>query len=1237
MTSKNDIEDGEKTGGSEKLRQSARLQTRESARLSFPFSEPLACEIRDFSESGLQLAGIGQAVPQPPGGHREGSTTRVEIEFPLNQDGSGQYKLQGDLVRSTDSGLGLKLDNMSDEAYQALVHARANIGKADTPAGELLPEEHQAMVRDCMHLFHLFLERVWKDFLGGISVRIAERDTATLRLSEHSRYLGALAYLVKQGPDLGRSLYANVVKQMHRMAEPKKELELLPGDSPQLAIVDDHSFDDWLNIAHIFQRIEADNREAMFLFSRCFSRLTPVPIDRHNDPFGPEVVCVAFQDCIRDLDVSNEMRGHIYKGFGEALAPRYPALYDQLNLLLAPLKPSKVERQEAAPPAPAGKPEETKPADIAEQINKLAEIAERLFAFTPGARTQNPDAAPRSQPEGLPLADAATLHTLTQALAQIAGQHPAAAATPDAPALEELLDRIPAGPNLTHQVAALLRQADASGLNPGQRDALGMAASLMSQAMAGHGEQSDLDALLKKLEKPLYELVLRGEDPLNQAEHPLRRLLNLVDRFAIVTDDRGRFTDRELGDLLATIIDQAAATSDDFDKACIALERLLKFPSQYHRQRVSSHQEAFESQETLRAAKLAVARMLDQRLSGRAVPRLALTLLDLGLRQHLVLQSLRGNGEECRATLGLLDVLLDREQPPTENLAHDIEDRLCRVNADRHRIEAGLAELRTFLDRNVIDAVSLPDHWFVTETGLARPDGEAAGDIPSQLGEWWDIDLDGLGVPMQLIWISEPGDAFGFVNRSATRKLQLTRIELAKRLADDTMHRGEDRDQPLLERSENGTVDNLYRRLAHRAHHDPLTGLLNLKGFMFTLARQPHRSAKGHVVGMLEFTPYRAILDTCGIEAGERLTRELAEVAQHRIGSGGTLATIGDGRLGLLLPDIDLTGARRVAFGITHSLREFQFQHGSANYLFEVRIGLTGLTSGSTDAAEAIRRATAASIAAAHDNESVQVYEDSGAHLLEQESLHAWGQRIDSLLGGDTLFLRCQQVVPLKPEVTEPPYYEILLGVRDDAGAVVSPQPFVEAVEFWKRSQDLDIWVIEKTFAWIRANSALFAGMGGFSINLSTQSMSNEAVLATLHRHLGQGDLPAGKIIFEITETATVGNYDAAREFIRQVRRHGCRFSIDDFGSGNASYGYLRNLRTDALKIDGAYVKDMADDPDLQAMVKSMNDIGHSLGMKTVAEYVATPEILALVRTMGIDYGQGFEIAKPIPIDELRP
>lgn len=1239
------------TAGGDQLRQSVRLKTRETARLSFSTDQPFLCEIQDFSEQGLQLVGLDQGADNTPSSR----ATRVEIEFPLNEHGVGQHRLQGALVRSSDSGLGLKLDSMTDEAYQALVQARGNI--KDANAAGLGPDEHQAIVRDCIHLFHVFLDKAWRDFLDGIALKVAERDTATLNLPDHSRYLAGLAHLLNHGQEIGRALYAGVVRQMHRMAEPKKDLELQPSEPSALSIVDEYRFEDWLNIAHVYNRIEGDNRVAMFEFALCFSRLTPVPIERHNDPFGPESVCLAFQDSISRLDLNNEMKGLIYRAFGEAITPRYPALYAQLNKLLVPLQPPKSERPrpELTPGTTTPvKPKQATPEDISAQIGKLADIAEKLFALTPGTRP--PESAVKATPiqiaesaPALSIAEHETLKTLAQTLSRLATRQPASQAgeagqTPalsEAPALDELLGAAPAGPTLTRRVTALLDRADASArLNTRQRDSLGMAASLMNQALAEHGERSDLDGLLKKLEKPLYELVLQGEDPLNQADHPLRRLLNLVDRFAIVADDSGKFTDRELGDLLATVINHAVATKDGFGQACDALEKLLKFPSQYHRQRISNHLEMFEAQEAIRIAKLATARLLDQRLAGRAVPRIALTLLDQGLRQHLVLQSLRGNSQEGLATLQLIDALLETDWWPLADSSwlHEIEVRLRGSNPARHLIDACMADLASFLARPDADGdVSLPADWFLNETGLGRAeDTDAApGDLPGRLGEWWDIDLDARAVPMQLIWLSQPPGSFGFVNRAATRKLQLTRADLAKRQAEGSLRRGEDRDLPLLERSENGTVDNLYQRLAYRAHHDPLTGLLNLKGFMFTATRQPHRSGKGHVVSMLEFMPYRAILDTCGIEAGERLTRELAAIAQRQIGSTGALATIGDGRLALLLADFDVPGARKVADSLVKALRGFQFRHGEALYLLDIRIGLAGLAPGDSDLARAMRHATTACTAAGQGLEPVQAYEDAGSQLQEQKSLHTWGQRLDSLLTGDGLFLRCQQVTPLWQDATEPPYYEVLLGVRDESGQIVSPQPFVEAAEYWKRSHDLDLWVIEQTFAWIRSNPAAFAATGGFSINLSGLSMSDTGILATLHRHLTQGDIETGKIIFEITETATVNNYDAAREFIEQIRRYGCRFCIDDFGSGNASYGYLRNLRTDTLKIDGAFVKDMVNDPDLLAMVKSMNDIGHSLGMKTVAEYVASPEILSLVREIGVDYGQGYELAKPIHIDEL--
>lgn len=176
---------------------------------------------------------------------------------------------------------------------------------------------------------------------------------------------------------------------------------------------------------------------------------------------------------------------------------------------------------------------------------------------------------------------------------------------------------------------------------------------------------------------------------------------------------------------------------------------------------------------------------------------------------------------------------------------------------------------------------------------------------------------------------------------------------------------------------------------------------------------------------------------------------------------------------------------------------------------------------------------------------------------------------------------------------------------------------------------------MQRVFEWIAQNRAAFDGIGGFSVNLSASSLTSPEVMAFLQDRLARPEVPAEKLIFEITETAAIDSYGAAQEFIRQIRRYGCRFSLDDFGSGYTTYSHLKNLRTDSLKIDGAFVKDIASSPSDYAMVKSMHEVGRSLGMHTVAEYVESPMILNKLREIGVDYAQGYAIHKPCRIEDI--
>ncbi|MCL4182784.1 MAG: EAL domain-containing protein [Burkholderiaceae bacterium] len=464
--------------------------------------------------------------------------------------------------------------------------------------------------------------------------------------------------------------------------------------------------------------------------------------------------------------------------------------------------------------------------------------------------------------------------------------------------------------------------------------------------------------------------------------------------------------------------------------------------------------------------------------------------------------------------------------------------------------------------------------------------------------------------------------------------------ELARQVADGRIRPCADQDRPLLERSTFSLLDEGRQLLQQRAQRDAVSGLPNRKGLLERLRQEHTRGADGarRVLAVLEFDQVRMIGNACGGDVAERLTRELAQATQRCAGEQAVVASLRDDTLAVLLPagDAGDDAANAVAHAVVARLGDHRFEHGEQRYSIGVNVGLAVYEPATVAPEEAIRRADAACAAAkAQGRNQAQVYEPDSVHLKSHESLAEWAGRIDRLLEGEGLFLRAQMVMPIGTDASLQPYYEVLLGIETEPGVSAEPMSFVPAVERLKRSYELDLWVMRQVLKWIEDNRRVFDTIGGFAINVSPLSLGNAEIVAFLHERLSRAGVSAGKLRFEITETAAIEGYGVAQEFIRQFRRYGCRFSLDDFGSGYTSYSHLKNLQTDTLKIDGSFVKDMVASDSDRAMVKSMHDVARSLGMRTVAEYVETPMILARLREIGVDYAQGYAIHKPCPISEL--
>jgi len=1305
--------------GIKEKRRYVRKATLQTAHVRFGEGAAIPAEIRDYCQTGLCVDFPVDRTADAALSALVG--TFVNVGFSTGQgDAARAYQLNGWVARVAPGGVGVFVPAMPETALQALRAASARLATPDTAQGgsNLSPQQAQALQQECTSQFRNFLDAVMQEFFLQSMERLAQAGQDELSFLERSRYEYGAQELMQRRSRIEEDFF-NAIRERIQHVGPIAEADNAGRGANKLTLVDEAEFEDWLNLSAVIKQIEADITPQLNEFEQRYSRLVGMPIDRKNNPFGPEMIGRTFQGSIQGLDFTNPMRTVLYKALGRAVSSHGPALYRQLNQTLASLqsvapahekdRPKPTAASAAASKSPPAESDKPKPdlAEIADTLNRLykqdqagagqtPENAEYSLdhilatlnqtqrrpagnvASSPAIRPGRQGGMPAPHPAAAPPEVLSMVGRLQHTARQLAGSEtrarpPVGTGLPEA-SLSELLTTLEGLP-LTSQAAVAggpipsslaeqidVRIASTAGdgrrLAPAHRQILDTTSALFSRARADFVPSSEVESLVKRLERPLLKLALQDTNFPNMPDHPARQVLNLIEQYAVAADDKGKFFDAKLQRFLYLLVDRVSSRADEdpgvFEMVRDSLEKVLLPILQIRRSRVARLQEASEGRERIRAARARVNAALEARLAGREVPGMLLRLLDAGWRQYLVLLEMRqgAQSEGWEAGLAALDRLsawlgpdaaaASRTAEAGRALQAEIVRALATVNVDANLLAAFMDELGDSLAEDPPASASGSAMIFVPPGRLATPQGDAPAHARLaerlRVGGWWEFSLDGNRVPMQLIWISEPPSSCAFANRSATNKLEFTLAELSRQLQNDLAKPGRDLDLPLMERSEQALFDETYQSLVQQAMQDPVSGLLNRKGFMQRLHTQigPDEVDKAHVVGIIEFDQFRLIHNACGEDAAERLTRSLAAEIRARIGPEAALAAFREDTLALLLPNCSRIAGCPAVDTLLDGVKDYHFQHEQHSYRIGFNIGLSEYDPARFTAAEAVRRADSACITAKTQGRNrMQAYEQDSPQLQNQESLMDWAGRLDSFLQGSGLYLRCQKVMPISTDRSLLPYYEILLGIDGDAGLAIDPAHFIPAVEHLQRSHEVDIWVMRNVFEWIDANPAIFASVGGFAINLSATSLSSPEVTRYLQNVLAGGNFPANKITFEITETAAIETYGAAQEFIRGIRRHGCKFSLDDFGSGYTSYAHLKNLRTDALKIDGSFVKDMLQNPSDYAMVKSMNDIGHSLGMLTVAEYVESPAILDALREVGVDYVQGYAIHKPCRIDDI--
>lgn len=418
-----------------------------------------------------------------------------------------------------------------------------------------------------------------------------------------------------------------------------------------------------------------------------------------------------------------------------------------------------------------------------------------------------------------------------------------------------------------------------------------------------------------------------------------------------------------------------------------------------------------------------------------------------------------------------------------------------------------------------------------------------------------------------------------------------------------------------------------------QANHDALTTLVNRRGFEDQLRKAiavGGEPGKQHALLFMDLDRFKLINDNGGHAAGDEFLRQIAAVLRTRVRTTDVLARIGGDEFAVLLQACPVEQALRIANAIRMDVSNFRFVWREKVFHVGVSIGLVVLSDPAASAEEVMEQADAACYAAKEaGRDQIRVHHANAASHQPRVDMNIVETIHDAIERNGFRLFR-QRIAGLDETNAKTRHFELLLRLVDRDGKIVPPMVFIPSAERHNMMQAIDRWVIANALPAIRREcEAAPDSLPLFDINLSAESINDGRFPQFVREQIALHQVPAEAICFEITETLAVANLTKAAELIRDLKELGLRFALDDFGAGMCSFAYLKHLPVDYVKIDGAFVRDMFAEPMNIEVVSAINNIAHSLGMKTIAEFVETEGALSRLREMGVDYAQGYAVGRP--------
>lgn len=1255
-------------------RASLRQPIKLAAQLVMAADQVWPCQIADFCAEGLFLRYSGDTARKLEQAFARTGRDEFQVRF-RSPDGRTRHELDVRMVRRMDSAMGVLFTRANPAAVDAML-VQCGADHSQERASLKAPSDRvQFVLHQCARAVVQHIEPLMDNCFTRMAADLKE---AAQRASSDQQ-ANDLIDTAGQVPARQRAIWSQMIQALESPLKPARKGA--PG--AELSLVDKGEFEDWLTIKVMVTKADTLYRHDLLQLKMRFDKLAIGNATGHQNPLGPALVCEAFHLGLQQLKASRQAEKICLRAFEVTVLQELAALYSGLNEILvrhgvlpdldlskylsertvkpepakpatartgtgaAPKSPPPQDAADSAEPAP---PAQTRRAQsmAAGQASAAASAGFRNYSRTAqsafatvrnligtlsASRLAAGDMEPMVfSPQARPLSAGEFQRELQQLQVQ-----PVEAGAPQAPLRERVVEKVKAG--------------GAQALDEEQQGTLDVVDRFFRSVVESPKLSESAQQQLRQLEVPVLKVVLRDRGFFDDQASPVRGVMNRLAQLGIKGGRTNPVIQRRIDDLVQRITTEFEQDTRVFESAVSELDSLIDRQNLVYRRNVERVTAAAEGSQKVAESKAAVAEALDQRLAGRDVPRVVVSLLNGGWRDLLSLTWIRQGPESplWQDYLSVVDSLLTFGKDPTSpvnlpELLRVIQDGLASISSNHMPSSQIRDELKQFLVRKPDTPVEMVAMPAPPPPVQSREDKQAERERRS-LQRWiaraqklrtgdWMCDQEKPDQPqyIRVVWIARGFSRFVFVNHQGMRVVELELEALARQMQKGVIVQDALYDRPLVDESIDRMVKKVYDQLSWASTHDELTGLLARREFERMLEQQLARHEDERALVRLDLRQFRLLNDTAGYSAGDDTLKQVAGILQAEVGDGMPLARLGGNEFAFLVP---AEQAEVITERIIRAVEDMKLTYAGKQYQLSASAGIAPALPALATAERWLRAADdACKLAKKRGNGQLTVYSLDAQGQALQEQIAAKVAGLGNL-DEERVLLRCQKIISLHPDTSMSTQYEVLISMYDDSGNLITAAEFVRMAERYNRMQAVDRWVVGHMLDWLRDASPDKAHLGGVCINLSGYSLNDESLLEFIYDKLSQKDAPIERLWFEITEAAAINNLQGVAEFIEEMKELGCRFCLGNFGSGPTSYQYMRSLPVDLIKLDGAFVQQVASSETDHAMVRSMVDMAHYMKREVIASQVETREALEALRLLGVDYAQGYVIEKPRLLSSL--